>query len=795
MSGPNTSKTSQEQRQAPGASSSLSEQPALSGSWDALLALQNAAGNRAVGRLLRDGAAGSEGDGAGRNGGPGAGANRAPVSIQRKPADGHENSQAELQSDQAAEKAVESQEAVATARPLIVEDNVTRLEQGQMRKSDFLDQLHTSVCGAAEQALAGTMWSAMGCPYIDRWFSHYSGQNSQYVERALRKYAPETAGAGSARDYISIVTERVRRGVGQWKETGETTGVPEELAQGGMPGMTATGLIGGLVGGALSAVGGAVSGLVSGAGQAISGIGRMLFKEREGGAIQAGDPETIQSQLGPGHSLDGGVKTRMESAFSADFSRVRIHTDAKARELSGGLNARAFTLGDNIAFGDGEYQPGDMVGEALIAHELAHVLQQGGSSSSTAPMQKGGASYGALEEEADISAVGVMAKLWGGAKGALTDIGRNASPRLRSGLRLQQCGGSTQKARSAQDIQREFDTTRRQILSGVPEGSEISKQLEMDLADLMNAYESELADAGDNASQQAQIQQRLLDGLQRMRETVSLQVEMNKRYGIIFTARSTSYIEKGKAQIRHRAWSQEELKAIDAALQKVPSDYLQNIRFIERNPRILDVSTTSGEKESTPPPHAAASWNQKDRKVEIYDLFFQRPEYERPGFLLHEIGHSTVASREPTQTGGFTSLPPQEWMDLSGWQTSTRQTLEKDLGISGKELAQLLESLAERKRSQRDGPEPLEVNGRMVVYDKYEGRWESPPTRFLHYASAHRNTFVSRYAQTHPAEDLAESFSRYLHDPKITLIQDSARSKMGEAKWRYLEQRYPQKLR
>jgi hypothetical protein len=443
MSGPNTSKTSQEQRQAPGASSPLSEQPALSGSWDALLALQNAAGNRAVGRLLRDGAAGSGGDGAGRNGGPGVGANRAPVSIQRKPADGHENSQAELQSDQAAEKAVESQEAEATARPLIVEDNVTRLEQGQMRKSDFLDQLHTSVCGAAEQALAGTMWSAMGCPYIDRWFSHYSGQNSQYVERALRKYAPETAGAGSARDYISIVTERVRRGVGQWKETGETTGVPEELAQGGMPGMTATGLIGGLVGGALSAVGGAISGLVSGAGQALSGIGQMLFKGREGGARGADDPAAIQSQLGHGHSLDSGVKTRMEGAYGLSFSDVRVHTDAKAKELSDGLNARAFTVGKDVAFGAGEYQPGTLIGDALIAHELAHVTQQSGANANV--MQKGAGAANNLEEDADVSAVNAMVSIWGGKDSGLEGQTQSAMPRLRFGLGLQRCGKSPTK--------------------------------------------------------------------------------------------------------------------------------------------------------------------------------------------------------------------------------------------------------------------------------------------------------------------------------------------------------------
>jgi hypothetical protein len=330
--------------------------------------------------------------------------------------------------------------------PLIVEDDARQLQPGQMRKSEFLDQLHTSTCSAAEEALAGTMWSAMGCPYIDRWFSHYREQSCQHIERALRRYAPETAGASSAREYIPMITERLRRGVEQWKETGEVTGVPEEMAQGGMPGVTAAGLMSGLVGGALSAVGSAVSGLVSGAGRALSGLGRALFKGREGGARGTEDPAVIQTQLGSGHSLDGSVKAQMEEAYGVSFSGVRVHTDAKAQELSGNLNARAFTIGNEIAFGAGEYQPGTLIGDALIAHELAHVVQQGGGSAPVEQMQKGERNDDLLEEEADVSALGAVVSAWGGMQGALASVGKNAMPRLRSGLRLHRCGAASQQS-------------------------------------------------------------------------------------------------------------------------------------------------------------------------------------------------------------------------------------------------------------------------------------------------------------------------------------------------------------
>ena len=122
-------------------------------------------------------------------------------------------------------------EPEAPARPLIVDDEVAELDAGQMRKTDFLNRLKSSVCGAAEEVFQNTMWSAMGCPYLERWFSHYENQSSQHVERALRMFAPQTARVTDAGDYIPIVTERVRHGLSQWAETGEMAGVHEEFSQ------------------------------------------------------------------------------------------------------------------------------------------------------------------------------------------------------------------------------------------------------------------------------------------------------------------------------------------------------------------------------------------------------------------------------------------------------------------------------------------------------------------------------------------------------------------------------------
>ena len=359
---------------------------------------------------------------------------RTGLMVQRAARDEAATGQAGLQSEPASK-------AITAAPSLIVEDDAADVKPEQMRKSEFIAQLRSAVCSTAEQALAGTMWSAMGCPYIERWLDHYSNQPSAYLERALRKYAPETANARSARDYIPLVTQRVRRGIEEWRSTGEVKDLPQEFAAGGMPGATVSGLVGGL----LSGVGSAISGLVSGAGHAIGGaissIGSMLFKHREGssgdGAEQ--DPAAIQAQLGSGQALDSAVQRRMQSAFGVDFAGVRVHTDARARELTDGLQARAFTIGNDIAFGAEEYQPGTPVGDALIAHELAHVVQQGGDSAAATTQHKGGTASGALEEDADRSAVGAVVKLWTGARGDLSQLGHSAMPRLRSGLRLQGC--------------------------------------------------------------------------------------------------------------------------------------------------------------------------------------------------------------------------------------------------------------------------------------------------------------------------------------------------------------------
>lgn len=79
----------------------------------------------------------------------------------------------------------------------------------------------------------------------------------------------------------------------------------------------------------------------------------------------------------PGRPLDPRTRRAMEARFGRDFSGVRIHDDMRAAETAEGIDAAAFTVGEDIAFAPGRFDPSTAEGRQLLAHELAHVVQQG----------------------------------------------------------------------------------------------------------------------------------------------------------------------------------------------------------------------------------------------------------------------------------------------------------------------------------------------------------------------------------------------------------------------------------
>jgi hypothetical protein len=104
------------------------------------------------------------------------------------------------------------------------------------------------------------------------------------------------------------------------------------------------------------------------------------LKSDGGGMVATPDLEaSIQQAKGGGQPLSESVRQPMEQAFGADFSGVNVHTDAHSDQLNQSIQAKAFTTGQDVFFRQGAYDPGSRGGQELIAHELTHVVQQGGA--------------------------------------------------------------------------------------------------------------------------------------------------------------------------------------------------------------------------------------------------------------------------------------------------------------------------------------------------------------------------------------------------------------------------------
>jgi hypothetical protein len=131
----------------------------------------------------------------------------------------------------------------------------------------------------------------------------------------------------------------------------------------------------------------------------------------------------------PGRPLDNGVRRRMESRFQHDFSAVRVHSDATAGASANEIDAMAYTVGRDVVFAPGAYAPHTTSGTELLAHELAHVVQQTGHSpTSTTSVTSGALELGPpddhFEREADRAASRVAAGAdLHGAHGAAPDAG------------------------------------------------------------------------------------------------------------------------------------------------------------------------------------------------------------------------------------------------------------------------------------------------------------------------------------------------------------------------------------
>jgi hypothetical protein len=98
----------------------------------------------------------------------------------------------------------------------------------------------------------------------------------------------------------------------------------------------------------------------------------------DGGELDADTDAAISASRGGGKAMGQDVRRKMEGAFGADFGGIRIHEGSKASELNNRIQAKAFTVGNDIYFRDGAPDASSRDGQHLLAHELTHTVQQGG---------------------------------------------------------------------------------------------------------------------------------------------------------------------------------------------------------------------------------------------------------------------------------------------------------------------------------------------------------------------------------------------------------------------------------
>jgi len=243
--------------------------------------------------------------------------------------------------------------SVSVANPIVGDGE--RVGPGQMHKTEFLAQLHMQLMAACDAELKPFGRRAKDCPYILRTIERYRGRSAAVLLRAVQRWAQPAPGA-DAQGLIEAVTRRARTAA---RRLGERYGDRGRRPQ-AMP-------------------------------------------EVRGARVPHRDALSLRAQLGTGQALDEPTRTRMEDSFGRSFSTVRVHSDSMAARLSGELGARAFTVGGDIAFAAGQYRPGTSQGDHLIAHELAHTIQQqGGGVERTDDAREQ-----ALEREADCAAEAV----------------------------------------------------------------------------------------------------------------------------------------------------------------------------------------------------------------------------------------------------------------------------------------------------------------------------------------------------------------------------------------------------
>jgi hypothetical protein len=120
----------------------------------------------------------------------------------------------------------------------------------------------------------------------------------------------------------------------------------------------------------------------------------------------------IERLRGGGQPLPESLRAQFEPRFGQDFSDVRLHTGSDAAEAAQNIGAKAFTVGNDVAFGAAQYSPETGAGKTLLAHELTHVVQQKAGTTGPTIQRQPGTDYGLATAASQNKYVAEAVKLW-----------------------------------------------------------------------------------------------------------------------------------------------------------------------------------------------------------------------------------------------------------------------------------------------------------------------------------------------------------------------------------------------
>ena len=200
---------------------------------------------------------------------------------------------------------------------------------GQADRTTFLDALRLELVQMVDEEMAGTGWSGEACPYIDHYIERYRGRVFSQWQTLANQWLASTHPT-DVDEVRAAVTERVRRGLREWRQRGTTPLPPDGEA-----------------------------------------APRPLRWAMPGARPVTPEAARAAAQLGPGSPLPADVQRRFAPELGS-LADIRVHDDAHSAAASSLAQARAFAIGDHVAFGAGTYRPGTPFGDAILAHELAH---------------------------------------------------------------------------------------------------------------------------------------------------------------------------------------------------------------------------------------------------------------------------------------------------------------------------------------------------------------------------------------------------------------------------------------